>query len=464
MARTRRNQAIIAVLMGLDLGATALAWVLAYWLRWRVGLPPVDQVPPFWWCLRELPIVLIAAVLAYRAARLYDQRRRTGVGEQIARIVRGTTLLLLFVLAATFYFQNEYQSRSVTILFWVGTVVGLLLVRQGFGLWLRFQRRSRVGMGLALVVGTGRMARSVERALRDHPWFGYVPMGFVDDLEPSPSRATRTVGGIDDLPRLVEQYGIDTVLIALPLERYAEVRRVARLLENSLVEMRLVPDIPPSAAMDVEVSELEGLPILDLRPQPHPLPELLVKRAMDIALSTIGLVVLSPVLGLIALWIKLSDGGPVLYAQERMGLNGRRFAMLKFRTMRVNAESETGPVWAKPGDNRRTRLGTFLRQTSLDELPQLWNVLRGDMSLVGPRPERPFFIQNFRQTIPRYMLRHSVRAGITGWAQVHGWRGNTSLRKRVQYDLYYISHWSIWLDVRILFLTVFRVLGDRNAY
>ena len=196
----------------------------------------------------------------------------------------------------------------------------------------------------------------------------------------------------------------------------------------------------------------------------HHLGEVAAKRVMDVALSSFGLLILSPLLGLVALLVKLSDGGPVFYVQERMGFNGRRFRMYKFRSMRIDAESATGPVWAKPGDDRRTRLGSFLRASSIDELPQLYNVLRGDMSLVGPRPERPFFINNFRKSVPRYMLRHAAKAGITGWAQVNGWRGDTSLRKRVQYDLYYISNWSLWLDLRILTMTLLKAMWDKNAY
>src|SRR5947209_8741767 len=185
---------------------------------------------------------------------------------------------------------------------------------------------------------------------------------------------------------------------------------------------------------------------------------------MDIALSLSALMLLSPLMALITVLVKLTSPGPVFYRQERCGLNGGTFHMLKFRSMRVDAEQHTGAVWAQKDDPRRTPLGSFLRKTSLDELPQLFNVLTGDMSLVGPRPERPVFIKQFQKTIPNYMVRHCVKAGITGWAQVHGWRGNTSLRKRVQYDLYYITHWTPWLDLRIMWMTVFHGLLHRNAY
>jgi Undecaprenyl-phosphate glucose phosphotransferase len=248
------------------------------------------------------------------------------------------------------------------------------------------------------------------------------------------------------------------------MSRYHDARRVFDTLSQELVEVRLVADVPELAGLSLTTTNLDGLPVIGLRESPHFGLNVVVKRGMDFLLSLIGLLLLSPLLLLIAALVKVTSAGPIFYRQERCGLNGKTFPMLKFRSMRVDAEHQTGAVWTSKDDPRRTRFGTFLRKTSLDELPQLINVLRGDMSLVGPRPERPVFIQKFRQTIPNYMARHCVKSGITGWAQVHGWRGNTSLRKRVQYDLYYITHWTPWLDLRILWMTVFHGLFHRNAY
>ncbi|MCX7701048.1 MAG: exopolysaccharide biosynthesis polyprenyl glycosylphosphotransferase, partial [Gemmataceae bacterium] len=222
--------------------------------------------------------------------------------------------------------------------------------------------------------------------------------------------------------------------------------------------------VPNLAGLSLTTTILDGLPVVGLRESPHFGLNVVVKRAMDVTLSLLGLIFLSPLMAAIALIIKWTSPGPVFYRQERCGLNGRPFWMLKFRTMCMDAEAQTGPVWAKKDDPRRTRWGAFLRRTSLDELPQLINVLRGDMSLVGPRPERPVFIHQFCKSIPNYMARHCVKAGITGWAQVHGWRGNTSLRKRVEYDLYYITHWNPWLDLRILWMTLWHGFVHRNAY
>jgi len=213
-----------------------------------------------------------------------------------------------------------------------------------------------------------------------------------------------------------------------------------------------------------QVDDLDGIPLISLREGPLMGWAAVYKRAFDVVVSGVALGVVSPLIALIALAVRVTSGRPVLFLQERMGLDGRVFRMIKFRSMEQGAEDASGPVWTMPGDQRRTRLGAFLRRTSLDELPQLWNVLRGDMSLVGPRPERPVFIEQFRREIPGYMLRHKIKAGLTGWAQVHGWRGNTSLHERVEHDLYYIQHWSLALDVRILWLTVWRGILHRNAY
>jgi Undecaprenyl-phosphate glucose phosphotransferase len=248
------------------------------------------------------------------------------------------------------------------------------------------------------------------------------------------------------------------------MNRYHEARKVYDILSQTIVEVRIIADVPELAGLSLTTTSFDGMPMFGLRESPHFGLNIVVKRAMDIVLSALALVLLSPVMLTIAALIKLTTPGPIFYRQERCGLNGQSFQMLKFRSMRIDAEQQTGAVWAAKDDPRRTRLGTFLRKTSLDELPQFINVLLGDMSLVGPRPERPVFIKKFSKTIPNYQARHAVKAGITGWAQVHGWRGNTSLRKRIQYDLYYITHWTPLLDLRILWMTVWHGLVNRNAY
>jgi Undecaprenyl-phosphate glucose phosphotransferase len=293
---------------------------------------------------------------------------------------------------------------------------------------------------------------------------GIKNVGFVEETPHRLSNDLDLLGGFAELPVLIAKYRVSQVFIALPMSRYDDARRVFDTVSQQFVEVRLVADVPNLAGLSLTTANLDGLPLIGLRESPHFGLNIVVKRTMDVVLSLVGLVLLSPFLALVALLVKLTSPGPVFYRQERCGLNGQSFDMLKFRSMRADAEQQSGAVWAQKNDTRRTWFGTLIRRTSIDELPQLFNVLAGDMSLVGPRPERPVFIQRFSKTIPNYMARHCVKAGITGWAQVHGWRGNTSLRKRLQYDLYYITHWTPWLDLRILWMTLFHGIIHRNAY
>jgi Undecaprenyl-phosphate glucose phosphotransferase len=333
--------------------------------------------------------------------------------------------------------------------------------------WIAINRlRSRgYNQSHALIVGSGRLARRTTRVLEKSSWMGIQTVGYVDD-QTCVTLDRPLVGLIPDLPRLVEELHIEHVFIALPLNRYGDARRVFDALSESTVDVRLVADVPALAAVSFQTSHLHGMTFVGLRESPYFGLNLVVKRFMDVLLSLVILVLISPLLGLLALLVKATSSGPILYRQERCSLNGTPFQMLKFRTMRVNAEAQSGPVWTAENDPRRTWLGTFLRATNLDELPQLINVLRGEMSLVGPRPERPEFVRQFKKTIPNYMSRHAVKTGMTGWAQVNGWRGNSSLRKRIQYDLYYITHWNPVFDLRIMALTAWRMLirKQRNAY
>jgi Undecaprenyl-phosphate glucose phosphotransferase len=272
------------------------------------------------------------------------------------------------------------------------------------------------------------------------------------------------LGAYADLRAVLDGQPVDQVILALAHEDYARLPGLLEAIGDEPVTIHVVPDLVRFASLRGGMEEFGGMPFIHLRESPLQGGSQLVKRAFDVVFAGGFLTLLSPLLLVVAALVKLTSSGPMLYRQERMGLDGQRFAMLKFRTMRTDAERETGPVWARPGDDRRTPIGAFLRRFSLDELPQFLNVLRGEMSVVGPRPERPVFVEGFRATVPGYMLRHKVKAGITGWAQVNGLRGNTSLEERIRYDLEYIERWSFWLDLRIIALTVIRILFDRNAY
>jgi Undecaprenyl-phosphate glucose phosphotransferase len=334
---------------------------------------------------------------------------------------------------------------------------------------LVMQRRFRAGIGLkrVLVAGTGKLARHVADKVLEHGEYGYQIAGFVDDSAGSDTigyRGLPVLGQVSEAAELIQREQIDQLYVALPLEEHAKMLELIEVANREGIEIKVVPDLLQVIALRARLEDLDGVPIININDIPLQGLNSLVKRIIDVSISSAALAALALPFGVIAAIIRLSSPGPVFYRQERMGLDRRPFMVLKFRSMYEDAERDTGPVWARENDPRRTPVGRFLRRFSLDELPQFWNVLCGDMSLVGPRPERPFFVEQFRDRIPQYMLRHKVKSGLTGWAQVNGWRGNTSIEKRIEYDLYYIEHWSVTLDFKILWLTVVRVLFHRHAY
>lgn len=461
----QRSHILCVWFMCWDLLLTVLAWLGAYLLRFHSGWVPLTKpAPEFSLCLEQLPLVLILSAVAYRLTGQYEIHRLRWFHEEMASVFKGVTLVLLLLMATHFSLQSSYESRATMLIFFMLAIVALLTMRRASWTAIRWLRSRGYNQTYALVVGTGRVARATARHLRRATWLGIKPIGFVEDKPSEWTGDLDIIGKTSDLQQLIEKYKVTYVFICLPMNRFQEVREVFDTLSQTLIEVRLITDVPGLAGLSLGVAPLDEMTMISLRESPHFGVNRFVKRFMDILLSLTALILLAPVLLVIALLVKLTSKGPVFFSQERCSLNGKAFKMLKFRSMRVDAEVQTGAIWAAKDDPRRTRLGTFLRKTSLDELPQLINVLRGDMSLVGPRPERPVFIEKFSQTIPNYMARHRVKCGITGWAQVNGWRGNTSLRRRVQYDLYYISHWSPWLDLRIMWLTVSRALFDRNAY
>jgi len=461
----RRSQILCGWFLLSDLLITSGCWLAAYYLRLEAGWLPVTKKPPDpSLCWAYVPLVMLLSAVAFELTGQYAIHRLRRFREEVVAVVKGTLLLALLLMATTFFTQDQYESRAMMLLFVALTTTSILTCRRFSWAAIRWLRTQGYNQTRSVIVGTGRIGRKTARAFRNANWMGFKNLGYVED---NPSRWVSDLdilGTIADLPQLVEKYQIEHVFIALPLRRFDEARRVFDVLSRSMVEVRLVVDAPNLAGLSLTTTNLDGIPVIGLRESPHFGLNVVVKRAMDIVLSAIGLVLISPFLLLIAALVKLTSPGPVFYKQERCGLNGHKFQMLKFRSMRADAEQQTGAVWTIKDDPRRTAFGTFIRKTSIDELPQLINVLKGDMSLVGPRPERPVFIQQFSRTVPNYMARHCVKAGITGWAQVNGWRGNTSLRKRLQYDLYYITHWNPWFDLHILWMTVWHGLFHRNAY
>jgi exopolysaccharide biosynthesis polyprenyl glycosylphosphotransferase len=410
--------------------------------------------------------VLIVAAVVFRAVGLYQVHRLIRLREEFFVVGKAIVLLALGMMALSFARQTQYESRAAMLLFPVVAFGFVFAFRRATWAILGRLRAAGWNQSHAIIVGSGRLARQAVRALRHASWTGIQPVACVEDGAARPIFDLPYAGTIDDLPRLVHECHAEHVFIALPMARYADVRRVFDVLSQSIVEVRLIADTPAIAGLSLSATTLHGMTVIGLRESGHFGLNVLVKRVMDVVLASIALVGLAIPFAIIAWLIKRSSPGPVFYRQERCSLNGDRFQMLKFRTMPVDAEAKTGPVWTAENDPRRTKLGAFLRATNIDELPQLFNVLKGEMSLVGPRPERPVFVDQFRKSIPNYQARHAVKAGITGWAQVNGWRGNSSLRRRVQFDLYYITHWNPLFDLRIMLLTVTRTLfgSQKHAY
>jgi exopolysaccharide biosynthesis polyprenyl glycosylphosphotransferase len=450
-----------------DLAATALAFFGAWALRFELEVVPLTKTAPDLGRYVELlPVALVLFPVVFYFHGLYRQRLyRARVDETVSvllAVILGTVLLS----GITSWYRPalapgsiEYftYSRAFLALFAALELVAVVALRVAIRGLLRSASLHAGHLQRILVVGAGELGLDIAEKLVAHRDFGVEVIGFLDD-DPAKRDALHAglpvLGETAELQRVIDENRIDQVFIALPLAAHKKMMAVLQTVGSECVEVKLVPDILQYATIKATLEELDGTPIINLSQVPLQGWHSLVKRVLDLTLSAAGLVLLLPLLPFVALLIWIEDRGPIFYSQERMGLDGRPFMIWKLRSMRMNAEASTGPVWAVEDDPRRTRFGSFIRRWSIDELPQLWNVLRGDMSLVGPRPERPTFVAEFRKHLPQYMVRHRVKSGITGWAQVHGWRGNTSIRKRLEFDLYYIENWSLGLDFKILWMTL----------
>ena len=462
------NQVFITFLLFLDLFFIALAWFLAYLLRFDAGFVGVPKEFPSWGeHLPLLVIVLLVCGAVFNMTGLYRPKRLSSPTAEFYDLIKAVTISVLVFVFLTYFFKEYRYSRLTILYFWVLSILFIGLSRAYARHLLRSLRKRGFNLRYVLILGENELGQKLVQSLHARPELGLKAIGFLSD---SPEKVGQVIEGVDvvgtheDLHRVLQQGGIDQVFIALPFHLHEKIKDILGSLRNELVNIKVVSDLYDFVTLRGGVEELDGLPIINIQDTPLLGWGKIAKRALDIVLSSVGLIALSLPMGLIAFLVKATSPGPVLFKQERMGFDGRIFEMLKFRSMVADAERETGSVWAKPDDPRRTPLGKILRKTSLDELPQLFNVLRGEMSLVGPRPERPELIEKFKYNIPNYMLRHKIKAGLTGWAQVNGWRGNTSLEKRIEHDLYYIENWSISLDLRILFMTLWKGLISKHAY
>lgn len=449
----------------LVLADAILVWAslaLAYWIRFDSGLLAAPKgTPPF---ADYLPGTLVACALfflAFRAHDLHRPRRALSAIDEAGIVIRAVLVGSLVTMAAAFLYRGVSYSRLYFLVFWATASVlvaaGRLLFRSG----QRALHRRGVALARVAIVGTGEMGRHLARRIGAHPALGYALVGFVAaeaGTEASPDLPAPVLGSLSDAEELVRRESIDRLLVALPLAEHHRLLDLVAACERLPVEVLFVPDVLEMMTQRVRVSEIDGIPLLAIRTYPLDAWNRALKRAFDVVLAALLLVLFLPLMAVTAVLVRLESPGPVLFRQRRVGRDGREFTMLKFRTMPVDAERESGPVIGDAEDPRATPLGRLLRRACVDELPQLWNVLLGEMSLVGPRPERPVFVEQFDQAVPRYFARHRVKSGVTGWAQVNGLRGKTSIAERTKYDVYYVENWSLFFDLKILFLTARQVL------
>ncbi len=452
-------------LLGVDIVMTCLAFVLAYWMRPREATPNT-VIPPLTYYIGMMALSALALVVVFFFYKLYHLRRGTSKLDELYSVFSAISISVIVGMAFTaFVYRTEIDyPRIMIVYFWVWSLVLVGLGRLVHSLFRSAMYRRGWGESRALIVGAGDAGNMILDKIRSSPQLGYRPIGFLDDERAGQKiLGLPVLGKVDQLGEVVASHRIGEVIIALPEATHEELLSVISRCEDGRVSIKVFPDVFQIMATEVNIGDLNGLPLLTMRDVAMRGWRLTAKRMMDVVISAIVLVFISPLMLLLALLVKLDSRGPALYWQERMGLDARPFPCIKFRSMRTDAETQTGPVWAKQDDPRRTRIGALLRKYSLDELPQFINVFLGHMSLVGPRPERPMFVEQFRQMVPRYMERHREKAGITGWAQVNGLRGDTSIWERTKYDLYYIEHWSLWFDIKIMILTLLRFFRDPSA-
>ena len=449
-----------------DAAMSLLAFFIAYLIRlWARGsvIGRSDY-------LLLAGIQLAATLVVFFFFKFYHRRHAALLVDEVYRLFGAVSVATLLTIAfVSFVLRDTLEiQRMMLLLAWALGIITLTLGRIAHGRVQRALQHRGIGAERVLIIGTGEVGRMILQKIQHTPGLGYRVAGFVEthfegETPPALVMGLPVFGAVADLPKIIEGQRIEEVIIGLPEATHQELVGIISQCEREKVSIRVFPDVFQIMASEVTISDLGGLPLLTIRDVALRGWKLTLKRVVDVAFSGMFLLVASPFMMLTALLIKLDSPGPVFFAQERMGLDAKPFKMLKFRSMRADAE-RNGPGWTTKDDPRRTRVGAFIRKTSLDEFPQFINVLMGDMSVVGPRPEQPAYVEQFRSSIPRYMERHREKAGVTGWAQVNGLRGDTSIAERTKYDLWYTENWSLWLDFKIILRTAFRTFGDRSAY
>jgi exopolysaccharide biosynthesis polyprenyl glycosylphosphotransferase len=465
VTRRRARLALGVLLFLTDATMMGLAFYLAYRLRL---LTEYERIFAFPYYLGMLIIEVATLLTLFFFSKLYHRQPAISRIDEIYTIFGNVSvgIIITFAIISFFYRQELEYPRLMMLYAWVLTIVLVSVSRFGNRLLRRGLQSQGWGRNRVLIIGIGEVGQMILGKITYSRELGYDVVGFVakDGEAQRQVQGIPVLGSSGDLPAIIEDCAVDEVIIALPDASHQEILTLISLCERERVSIKVFPDVFQIMAQEITIGDLGGLPMVTVRDIALRGWKLTLKRAMDLLGALLGLIFLSPPMMLVAALIKLDSAGPVFYCQERTGLDAKSFWTVKFRSMSEDAERETGPVWASPNDPRRTRVGRFLRRFSIDELPQLINVLLGEMSLVGPRPERPVFVEQFQRVIPRYMDRHREKAGMTGWAQVNGLRGNTSIAERTKYDLWYIENWSLLLDIKILLRSVLAVFTARDAY
>jgi exopolysaccharide biosynthesis polyprenyl glycosylphosphotransferase len=463
--KIRNDYRLSMILATGDVVIINLSLILSYYTRFSSGLfPVVYGIPGVFNYYKLLPVLTVLLLFLMRSEKLYSIKSRLSIVDEFFTIVKVASLGVLVFMAGTFLYREFSYSRGMLLILWVNLIAFL-------GMWrftvnrVRFYIRKKNGKDRnLLIIGEGQIIERLICHIAEDPHWDYRIRGILE-ISGQGQKKIRNIpvaGKISDLSRVLDEYAIEAVILTEIDMPRAIVMNVILECEKRMVEFRLVADLLGMVTSQVDMRTIDGIPLLGLKESP--LAEgynRFIKRFADITFSALGLIILSPLLLLIAGLVKISSPGPVFYLQKRIGEDGGRFTIFKFRTMVDKAEKGIGRIWAVEADPRRTKIGAFLRSKNLDELPQLINVFKGEMSLVGPRPERPHFVGKFKENIPRYMARHKIKSGLTGWAQVNGLRGNTSIEERTKYDLYYIENWSLALDFKIMFMSLFAL---KNAY
>lgn len=452
----------------------ALVITVAYLLAWTIQFKILDKISGFLfgdYMLMLIPLVP-GYLLLYAAFGMYTTKSVRRKRVEFEKIVQANTLglglfmMAMFLLRWNTEFTNNF-SRMMLFYFYAINIVLEAMARNCIRITLRQLRKKGFNQKHMILVGYSRAAEEYIDRIKANPEWGYEIMGILDDNveQGMKYRGVQVFGRTEEIEEVLERAKPDEIAITLGLSEYSKLEHIVAVCEKSGVHTKFIPDYNNIIPTRPYTEDLMGLPVINIRHVPLTNTfNAFIKRSVDLVGAVCAIIVFSPVMLVTAIAIKLTSPGPLIYTQERVGLHNRNFKMYKFRSMGVQSPKKERGAWTVPDDPRVTKVGKIIRKTSIDELPQLFNILKGDMSLVGPRPERPFFVEKFREEIPRYMIKHQVRPGMTGWAQINGYRGNTSIRKRIEYDLYYIENWTLGFDIKILFLTIFKGFINKNAY